>query len=141
MLEFNPVAEGIEGMKAPHLSDLVRPGVTVSSAGQTSSQGVDIIHGHSSHHVQGVEVYKNKPIIYGCGDFVDDYAIDPAFRNDISALWRVIVEPKTGADNKLEVKKVEIYPTFCRRFIASRLEKNNPDYAWVKGTFQRLSRT
>ena len=102
---------------------------------------VDIIHGHSSHHVQGVEVYKNKPIIYGCGDFVDDYAVDPAFRNNISALWRVVVGPKAEADVKLEVKKVEIYPTLCKRFITSRLQKNNPDYGWVKETLQRLSRT
>ena len=28
------------------------------------------MHGH---HAQGVEVYKNKPILYGCGDFINDY--------------------------------------------------------------------
>jgi poly-gamma-glutamate synthesis protein (capsule biosynthesis protein) len=26
---------------------------------------VDIIHGHSSHHVKGIEVYRNKLILYG----------------------------------------------------------------------------
>ena len=35
--------------------------------------GVDVVHGHSSHHVKGIEVYRNKPIIYGCGDFLNDY--------------------------------------------------------------------
>jgi poly-gamma-glutamate synthesis protein (capsule biosynthesis protein) len=35
--------------------------------------GVDVIHGHSSHHVKGLEVYKDKPIIYGAGDFLNDY--------------------------------------------------------------------
>jgi len=35
--------------------------------------GVDIIHGHSSHHPKGIEVYKGKPILYGCGDFLNDY--------------------------------------------------------------------
>ena len=35
--------------------------------------GVDIIHGHSSHHVKGIEICKDKPIIYGCGDFLTDY--------------------------------------------------------------------
>ena len=34
---------------------------------------VDIVHGHSSHHPLGIEIYKNKPIIYGCGDFLNDY--------------------------------------------------------------------
>ena len=43
--------------------------------------GVDLIHGHSSHHVQGIEIYKGKPIFYGMGDFLDDYAVDATFRN------------------------------------------------------------
>lgn len=29
--------------------------------------GIDIIHGYSSHHIKGVEIYKDKPIIYGEG--------------------------------------------------------------------------
>jgi len=39
--------------------------------------GADIIHGHSSHVFQGIEVYKNKVIMYDTGDFIDDYAVDP----------------------------------------------------------------
>lgn len=35
--------------------------------------GVDIVHGHSSHHPQGIDVYRDKPILYGCGDFLNDY--------------------------------------------------------------------
>ena len=35
--------------------------------------GVDIIHGHSSHHVRAIEVYKDRLILYGCGDFLNDY--------------------------------------------------------------------
>jgi poly-gamma-glutamate synthesis protein (capsule biosynthesis protein) len=34
---------------------------------------VDIVHGHSSHHPKGIEIYKQRPILYGCGDFVNDY--------------------------------------------------------------------
>ncbi len=34
---------------------------------------VDIVHGHSSHHPKGIEAYKGKPILYGCGDFLSDY--------------------------------------------------------------------
>ncbi|HEY5602248.1 MAG TPA: CapA family protein, partial [Gammaproteobacteria bacterium] len=37
------------------------------------SAAVDVIHGHSSHHFMGIEVYKDKPVIYGCGDFLNDY--------------------------------------------------------------------
>lgn len=35
--------------------------------------GVDAIFGHSSHHPLGIEVYKNKLVIYGAGDFFNDY--------------------------------------------------------------------
>jgi poly-gamma-glutamate capsule biosynthesis protein CapA/YwtB (metallophosphatase superfamily) len=42
--------------------------------------GADVVFGHSSHHVQGVEVRGSKPIIYGAGGWIDDYALDEAFR-------------------------------------------------------------
>jgi poly-gamma-glutamate synthesis protein (capsule biosynthesis protein) len=35
--------------------------------------GVDIIHGHSSHHPRSLEVYKDKLILYGTGDLINDY--------------------------------------------------------------------
>jgi poly-gamma-glutamate capsule biosynthesis protein CapA/YwtB (metallophosphatase superfamily) len=35
--------------------------------------GVDIIFGHSSHHPKGIEVHRGKLILYGCGDFINDY--------------------------------------------------------------------
>jgi poly-gamma-glutamate capsule biosynthesis protein CapA/YwtB (metallophosphatase superfamily) len=35
--------------------------------------GVDVVHGHSSHHVKGIEVYKDRLVLYGCGDFLNDY--------------------------------------------------------------------
>ncbi|WP_218944157.1 CapA family protein [Marinobacter changyiensis] len=35
--------------------------------------GVDLVFGHSSHHPKGIEVYRNKLILYGCGDLINDY--------------------------------------------------------------------
>jgi poly-gamma-glutamate capsule biosynthesis protein CapA/YwtB (metallophosphatase superfamily) len=35
--------------------------------------GVNIIHGHSSHHVKGIEIHRSRPIFYGCGDLLTDY--------------------------------------------------------------------
>jgi poly-gamma-glutamate synthesis protein (capsule biosynthesis protein) len=35
--------------------------------------GVDIVHGHSSHHPRPIEVYRDRLVLYGCGDFIDDY--------------------------------------------------------------------
>lgn len=36
-----------------------------------------------------MEVYKGKPIIYGAGGFLDDYALDEQYRNDLGAVWVV----------------------------------------------------
>ena len=33
----------------------------------------DILHGHSSHHARPIEIYRQKLILYGCGDFINDY--------------------------------------------------------------------
>jgi poly-gamma-glutamate synthesis protein (capsule biosynthesis protein) len=53
--------------------------------------GVDLVYGHSAHVVQGIEVYRGKPILYDTGDFVDDYAVDPTLRNDRSFLFRLTI--------------------------------------------------
>jgi len=44
--------------------------------------GTDVVFGHSGHIPRGIEVYKNKPIIYSAGDFIDDYAINDEEPND-----------------------------------------------------------
>lgn len=54
--------------------------------------GADIIHGHSSHIFQGIELYKNKLIFYNTGDFLDDYAIDTSLRNDEAFLYMITVD-------------------------------------------------
>jgi poly-gamma-glutamate synthesis protein (capsule biosynthesis protein) len=55
--------------------------------------GADVFWGHSAHVVQGVEIWNRKLILYDTGDFVDDYAVDPYLRNDLSALSRLYVRP------------------------------------------------
>ena len=35
--------------------------------------GVDLVHGHSSHHPRPIEVFRGKLILYGCGDCINDY--------------------------------------------------------------------
>jgi len=57
--------------------------------------GVDILHGHSAHIFQGIEVYEGGVILYDAGDFVDDYVVDPDLRNDWSYLYRFTLEGNT----------------------------------------------
>ncbi|MEF8776362.1 MAG: CapA family protein [Haloarculaceae archaeon] len=56
-------------------------------------RGVDLIHGHSAHNVQGIERYGDGLILHDCGDFVDDYAVDRRLRNDRGFLFVVPVSP------------------------------------------------
>lgn len=107
---------------------------------------VDIVHGHSSHHVQGVERYHGKIIIYGCGDFVDDYALHEDYRNDLGAVWRVRVKEQTDDDGNraerrgLVLDKLEIFPTRIDRFRATLLDTDDEDHIWVRKKIAALSR-
>ena len=49
--------------------------------------GADLYWGHSNHTPQGIEIYRDKVVLYSAGDFVDDYAVDPDERNDLSFLF------------------------------------------------------
>ena len=72
-------------------------------------RGVDVVHGHSAHVLQGVEVYDGSPIIYDAGDFVDDYVdyIDrQGVHNKRSALFELVV--RDGDLVELEVVPIHI---------------------------------
>ena len=54
--------------------------------------GADLYWGHSNHTPQGIELYQGKAILYSTGDFIDDYAVDPTERNDLSFLFLLDVQ-------------------------------------------------
>jgi len=49
--------------------------------------GADVVFGHSGHVIQGIEIYRDRPILYCTGNFVDDYAVDEIERNDQSFVF------------------------------------------------------
>lgn len=74
--------------------------------------GIDLIHGHSSHHAKGIEVYHDKAIIYGCGDFLNDYeGIEgyTEFRNDLAVMYFPILDSASGmlVEFSMAVMKIE----------------------------------
>ncbi|HLB58767.1 MAG TPA: CapA family protein [Bdellovibrionota bacterium] len=69
--------------------------------------GADLYWGHSNHTTQGIEWYKNKPILYSTGDFIDDYAIDPIERNDLSFIFFVDIEGENIVDIQLLPTTIE----------------------------------
>lgn len=70
-------------------------------------EGFDVIHGHSAHIFQGIEIYDRRPILYDTGDFVDDYVVDDELRNDRSFLFNLRVSD-SGLPEQLRLHPVEI---------------------------------
>lgn len=74
--------------------------------------GVDVLHGHSSHHSQGIEVYRGKPIIYGCGDFINDYegigGSYGRFRGDLSLMYFVEMDSVSGQLRSFKMKPMRM---------------------------------
>jgi poly-gamma-glutamate capsule biosynthesis protein CapA/YwtB (metallophosphatase superfamily) len=61
--------------------------------------GVDILHGHSSHHPRPLEIYRGKLILYGCGDFIDDYEGITGYeqyRDDLRLAYFAATDRTTG---------------------------------------------
>lgn len=51
--------------------------------------GARVVWGHSPHHVLGAEWRGGSVVLYSTGDLLDDYALDPHYRNDRQLLYRV----------------------------------------------------
>lgn len=100
-------------------------------AHQLVQHGVSVVHGHSSHHVRGLEAYHDGLIIYGCGDFLNDYegiAGYEEFRGDLTLMYLVTLEGS-------RVAGVRLVPMTMRQF---RLQHASPeDGAWLSDLLNR----
>jgi poly-gamma-glutamate synthesis protein (capsule biosynthesis protein) len=87
--------------------------------------GAAVVHGHSSHHVMPIEIYRDRPILYGCGDFLNDYeGIEgyEAFRPDLRLLYLLTFEAG-------RLQEARLVPLKLRRF---RLEHvGEADERWL----------
>ncbi|MBO0764407.1 MAG: CapA family protein [Hyphomicrobiaceae bacterium] len=75
------------------------------------SGAADVIHGHSSHHVKGIEVYRQKLILYGCGDFINDYegiSDHEEFRDDLVLMCFPTVRCADGTLADLNIVPLQI---------------------------------
>ncbi|HJV67111.1 MAG TPA: CapA family protein [Geomonas sp.] len=94
---------------------------------------VDLVHGHSSHHVKGIEVYQGKGVIYGCGDFINDYegiSGYEEFRGDLSLMYFPQIEAATG-----KLARLTMVPVRRHKF---RLQLANATEAeWLATTLNR----
>lgn len=92
-----------------------------------------ILHGHSSHHVKAIEVYNRCLILYGCGDFLNDYegiGGYESFRGDLGLMYFADVDPWTG-----RLLALRMIPTQVRRFRVNRATE--VDSKWLEGLLNR----
>ena len=95
--------------------------------------GVDVVHGHSSHHLKGIEVYRGKLIFYGSGDFLNDYEGIGGYehyRGDLSLMYFASLEPETG-----KLVQLQMTPTRMKRFRVNRAA--TADTLWLRDLLNR----
>ncbi|HVP30967.1 MAG TPA: CapA family protein [Myxococcota bacterium] len=95
--------------------------------------GVDVVHGHSSHHVKGIEVHRGRPILYGCGDLLDDYegiSGYEEFRGDLGLVYLVTLDAALR-----ELLALEMVPTRVERLRVRRA--SSAEVEWLASTLSR----
>jgi poly-gamma-glutamate synthesis protein (capsule biosynthesis protein) len=98
--------------------------------------GVDVVHGHSSHHRKAVEVHDGKLILYGCGDFLNDYegiSGRESYRGELVLLYVPELRARDGV-----LERLVMVPFRIRRF---RLQRASPsETEWLRGVMDREAR-
>ena len=113
----------------------IPPAQTAFAHGLIDEAGFDVIHGHSSHHPKAIEIYHGRPVLYGCGDFLNDYegiTGKEEFRGDLAMMYL----PVFHAGGDLRAFPLEVFQ--IRKF---RLQRASPEDArWLQATLDRESR-
>jgi poly-gamma-glutamate synthesis protein (capsule biosynthesis protein) len=97
---------------------------------------IDIIHGHSSHHIKGIEVYCDRPIIYGCGDLLTDYeGIQgyEAYQGGLGLMYFPTMDIATG-----RLRRFRMTPTRMHRFQIKHA--SDAQARWLESVLRREGR-
>jgi len=111
------------------------PREQVGFAHRLVDSGVDVVHGHSSHHPRPIEVYRDRLVLYGCGDLINDYegiSGEERFRGDLRLLYVVRLDP-TGRRDELRM-----VPLQSRQMRLQRA--TDEDARWLQKVLRRTSR-
>ncbi len=110
------------------------PEEQIAFAHRLIDEGAALVHGHSSHHVKAVEVYKDHPILYGAGDFLSDYegiAGYEMFRGDLTLMYLTRLDPQSG-----RLVSARLVPMQMRRFSLNRA--SSEDARWLCDLLNQL---
>jgi poly-gamma-glutamate synthesis protein (capsule biosynthesis protein) len=97
---------------------------------------VSVIHGHSSHHPKAIEPYRNRLILYGCGDFLNDYegiSGYEQFRGDLALMYFVEIDIASA-----DVVSLTMAPLQIRRL--QLRPASSIDVNWLSRTLDRQCR-
>jgi poly-gamma-glutamate synthesis protein (capsule biosynthesis protein) len=114
----------------------IPPAERAFARGLIDVAGVDVVHGHSSHHVKGLEVHAGRPILYGCGDFLTDYegiGGYEEFRDDLGLMYFPTLNVASG-----RLARFTMSPTQIRRFRVNRATEAGAQ--WLLDTVNREGR-
>ncbi|HEX2418758.1 MAG TPA: CapA family protein, partial [Micromonosporaceae bacterium] len=112
------------------------PGGQVRFARRLVDAGVDLVHGHSSHHPRPLEVYRGRLILYGCGDLMDDYegiTGHERFRGELRLGYLASLRAGSG-----ELLGLRMWPVRVRRMRLWRAASE--EAAWLRETVDRICR-
>ncbi len=93
----------------------------------------DVIHGHSSHHAKAFEVHDGHLILYGCGDFLNDYegiGGHTEFRPDLTLMYFATLDLETG-----HLVDLELFPLRIRGFRLNHASA--ADREWLRSRLHR----
>jgi poly-gamma-glutamate capsule biosynthesis protein CapA/YwtB (metallophosphatase superfamily) len=95
--------------------------------------GVSVVHGHSSHHPRAIEIYRNRLILYGCGDFLNDYEGIRGYeqyRDDLALMYFANLEQTSGS-----LQSLNLVPLQIKNFRLSYPSRQ--DMEWLQQTLDR----
>ncbi|MFI7066342.1 CapA family protein [Kribbella sp. NPDC050124] len=97
--------------------------------------GIDLVYGHSSHHPRPIEICRDRLVLYGCGDLIDDYEGIAGYeqhRDDLRMLYFVTLDPA----GRLADLRMAVLQASRMRLRPARPE----DREWTCRTLDRVSR-
>ena len=102
--------------------------------GLVEHAGVDVFHGHSSHHPKSMEVFRGKLILYGCGDLLNDYEGIGGYEKYGAGLGAMyLADLRSGT-----LEALTLIPMRVRKLRLSRA--SHEDARWLAETLNRESR-
>jgi poly-gamma-glutamate synthesis protein (capsule biosynthesis protein) len=96
--------------------------------------GVDVVHGHSTHHVRPIEANRDRLILYGCDDSLTDYEGirgHEAYRGDLALMFLVTFDLRRGRLIGVRLVPMQAWQLRLRR--APRA-----DALWLRDLLNRL---